>query len=328
MRRSFSKIEKISAEWKRNVDHKGRYDNHHAQHRGGLKPITKWGLKIKHLLRNRKKEMWQDNSVYVSSLDINIPYHLIWLGHSSFYLNLNGVKILIDPVFGQIPFVKRIVDLPIDPVLFTDIDYILISHDHYDHLDKRSIRTILAQSSNTKIICGAGTETMLSKFRKVNSYDILPMEWYDKYQNNNIAITFLPSVHWSRRSLTDSRKRLWGAFMIECCGINIYFSGDTNYGTHFRELSAIYPRIDYAIIGIGAFRPRTHLYRNHISPREAIRAAIDMRAHTLIPMHYNTFDLSSERYFEPLHIFRRAAEVHNVNTLSPAIGEVLALKVP
>lgn len=256
----------------------------------------------------------------------NNRYFLIWLGHSSFYIYINGIKILIDPVFGSVPFVKRIIDLPIDTKHFRDIDYILISHDHYDHLDKKSIRTILSQSKKTKIICGIGTNTILDKLvLKQGQGEVISMQWYDKYKYNQLSVSFLPAIHWSRRSIRDSRTRLWGAYMIQSGGINLYFSGDTSYGDHFKEVKSLFGRVDYAIIGIGAFRPRPHVHRNHISPREAILASRDIGARCTIPMHYNTFDLSRERYIEPLHIFRKAAEINCVHISTPKIGEIMKL---
>ncbi len=316
----------IKKDWVTSTNKDGRFLNIHDNLNRGIKSPFDWKIKISQLLKNRKKEGWEDNSVQLQDLNINKSYFMIWLGHSSFYLYLNGLKILIDPVFGSVPFVKRITKLPINTSNFRDIDYILISHDHYDHLDKKSIKTVLQQSKSTKIICGAGTEKILSKLNVVgNEYEIISMQWYDKYRYDGFKVTFLPSLHWSRRGMNDGCKRLWGAFMIQFGGINMYFSGDTTYGDHFKEVKELFGNVDYAIIGIGAFRPRAHTYRNHISPREAIRASQDIQAGKTIPMHYNTFDLSKEKYMEPLSIFQKAAQINNVDTQTPKIGEVLEL---
>lgn len=334
MRRDWHKnanINPIIENQKLNKDRHGRYENFRNILNSGFKKNPfKWRIKIKELFKNRKKEQWFDNSIKLTSLDFNKKYYLIWLGHSTFFLNIDGIKILIDPVFGPVPFIKRITSLPIDTKHIKDIDYIFISHDHYDHFDVKSVRLILKQSKNTKIICGAGTEHILDKLiNNKNNTEVIPMQWYDKYHNKDLNVSFLPALHWSRRSVNDSRKRLWGAFMIEFGGINLYFSGDTSYGEHFKEVKKLFGRIDYAIIGIGGFRPRPHVHRNHISPREAIWASRDMDALNTIPMHYNTFNLSRERYIEPLYFFKKAAEINNINIATPPIGgmvELVAIK--
>ena len=311
--------------WK---DNKGRFENLiNVVNKGFKKNPIDWNIDLSKVFLNRKKESWHDDSYKLMTLYYPHKYYMIWLGHSTFYLYLNGLRIMFDPVFGSVPFVKRIIDIPINPLYIRDIDYILISHDHYDHLDRRSIRTILSQSRFTSIVCGEGTEEKIGNFASWRSkYHIETLNWYERIESNGLKITFMPSVHWSRRGISDSRTRLWGAFVLEYEGMKIYFSGDTSYGEHFKEVKEIFGEVDYAIIGIGAFRPRPHVHRNHISPREAIRASKDMGAKLTIPMHYNTFDLSSERYVEPLRIFKKAAEINNIKISTPTIGEMLDLK--
>ncbi len=310
-----------------NKDKKIRFENVVKLANKGFKknPID-WNIKLSKVFSRRKAELWHDDSYKLMTLYYPHKYYMIWLGHSTFYLYLNGLRILFDPVFGKVPFVKRIIELPINPLYIRDIDYIFISHDHYDHLDRKSIRTVLSQSRFCRIICGNGTEQKVGEFVSWrNKYHIETLNWYERLELDGFKATFLPSVHWSRRGVADSRTRLWGAFVIEYEGLKIYFSGDTSYGEHFKEVKELFGKVDYSIIGIGAFRPRPHVHRNHISPREAVRAAIDMDARVTVPMHYNTFDLSSERYIEPLYIFKKAAEINNVNISTPVIGEMMEL---
>lgn len=324
MRRDWNKhihINPLVENKKLNKDRYGRFENFKNTLSGLKKNPFKWRIKLRELIKNRKREQWCDNSVKLTSLDFNKKYYMVWLGHSTFYLDIDGTKILIDPVFGPVPFIRRITPFPIDPSHIKDIDYIFISHDHYDHLDIKSIRVVLNQSKHTKIICGAGTELLLKKLiNKNNEAEIISMQWYDKYHYKDLEVSFLPAIHYSRRSMNDSRKRLWGAFMIQFGGINLYFSGDTSHGEHFKEVKELFGRVDYAIIGIGAFRPRPHIHRNHISPREAIWASRDMGALNTIPMHYNTFDLSRERYIEPLYFFKKAAMINSIPITTPPIG--------
>lgn len=318
-------IRKIKPEWKGNTRHKGRFSSFSEQGKHGVKNPLHLSFDFKRIrFKSRKKEGWKQESLQLKSLDLSASDFMVWLGHNSFYISIGGKRILIDPVFGGIPFVRRIAKMPADKSIFTDIDYILLSHDHYDHMDKKSIKTIEKQSNRLRIICGKGTEKLLGKW--VAHSEIIPLEWYDKYIDGTLKITFLPSAHWSKRGFSDGGKRLWGAFMVRDEKVSLYFSGDTTYDTHFRETKELFEQIDYAMIGIGAYRPHWLMERNHLSPREAIMAAIDMEAGQTIPMHYGTFDLSRERYAEPLEIFRMAAEMKNVNIATPNMGEIIRLK--
>lgn len=321
---SHSSIKKINPSWTADNHHKGRYTNINNAISGGLRNPFSWKLSLKMRFKNRKKEQWSDDSIPLKSIDVEGKNYLIWLGHSSFFLKINNVKILIDPVFGEIPLVKRIVKMPADASIFTDIDYILLTHDHYDHLDKKSIKKVARQSKNLKILCGLGTEKLINSWKE--NIEAVPMDWYDRFSiEKDLKVIFMPASHWSKRKLHDGRKRLWGAFLIHSDKIKIYISGDTNYGDHFKEVNDFFGAVDYAIIGIGAFRPRMMMKRNHISPREAIWASKDLNAKKTIPMHYGTFDLSRERYAEPLRLFNKAAELRGVEVLTPKAGEFLFL---
>lgn len=321
---SHSSIKKINPSWAADNHRKGRYRNMNNAISGGLRNPFDWKFSLKMRLKNRKREHWTDDSVPLKSIDIEGKDYIVWLGHSSFFLKINQSKLLIDPVFGEIPLVKRIVKMPADRSIFKNIDYILLTHDHYDHLDKKSIKTVARQSQNLKVLCGLGTDRLINSWKE--NIEAIPMDWYDRFSiNSNLKIIFLPASHWSKRKLHDGGKRLWGAFLIKTDKMQIYISGDTNYGDHFKEVNELFGAVDYAIIGIGAFRPRMMMKRNHISPREAIWASKDLNAKRTIPMHYGTFDLSRERYAEPLTIFNKAAEIRGVDTMIPKAGEVIFL---
>ncbi|MFM8588410.1 MAG: MBL fold metallo-hydrolase [Bacteroidota bacterium] len=139
--------------------------------------------------------------------------------------------------------------------------------------------------------------------------------------SSKVKIYFLPARHWSKRGLFDTNQRLWGSFIIQTLNRTIYFSGDTGYGSHFKEIGSLFKDINIAIMGIGAYEPEWFMSPNHISPKDALRAASEMSAKTFIPMHYGTFDLSDEPLFEPINSLK---DLHK-NTLSQI--ELLSLKI-
>lgn len=230
---------------------------------------------------------------------------------------------MIDPVFGSIPFVKRRSAFPANPSIFTRIDYLLISHDHFDHLDRSSVGRLVEQNPQMKLFCGIGTGTLIKEW--FPSMEVVEAAWYQQHNDGNLCLTFLPAQHWSKRGVADGGERLWGAFMIQADGITIYNSGDTGYAPHFKELPELFPHIDYCMIGIGAYKPRWFMKPNHISPYDALTASHDMGAKLTVPMHYGTFDLSDEPLFDPPHVFATEAKLRGMPVLIPELGEIVKL---
>ncbi len=313
----------IKKNWIGNRVHKGQFVNRNLSKSVGIKSVAKWRFSPNPQFKEKFFERWKPNVHTISSLDSIVGDNLIWLGHNSFYMSVDGKRMMFDPVFGSIYFVKRRSPLPADPSVFKDIDYLMLSHDHFDHLDKRSVKRVCRQSPNIIVLCGMGMEELLARW--LPNTKIVPMAWYQQYQEGSVKFTFLPSNHWSKRSAKDGGKRLWGAFVVESYSKTIYYSGDTGYGDHFKELPNLFGKIDYALIGIGAYKPRWLMERNHISPYEALDAAVDMGATVTIPMHYGTFSLSDEPMSDPPRVFRSEALRRNISHLVPDIGESVPL---
>ena len=137
----------------------------------------------------------------------------------------------------------------------------------------------------------------------------------------------MPSRHWSKRGLFDTNRRLWGGVCLVSDSTTIYMSGDTGYGSHFRDVGMLFPSIDYAIMGVGAYSPRWFMSANHISPEQAVQGFHDMKARHFIPMHYGTFDLSDEPISEPMRLLRQmeAQSVIHGTLLIPGINEPIYL---
>ena len=274
--------------------------------------VLKWAFS-KNPQRQEKK---QDDFRLTPTNDTTFKSHsndcVIWLGHSTFFIRLNGINILIDPVFFDIPFVRRYVSHAFTPETFNGLHYLIISHDHQDHCQKKSVRRIVEENPNMEVLTGLNMETLLRPWCK--NLSIQMAGWYQQYNTpENIEIYFLPSRHWSKRGLRDDNKRLWGAFVIRSKEKTIYFSGDSGYGSHFREVKTLFQRIDIAIIGIGAYKPEWFMHPNHVSPTDAVNAFHDMEARILIPMHFGTFDISDEPIGEPLRVLLR---LQNENKIS------------
>lgn len=314
----------LKACWRGNPTVNGRFFNRQHRWRPGMGSVLKWRLSPNPQRHEKRTIKWNPHVHFLRSLDSVVGNSLIWLGHNSFFLQLGKYRFMIDPVFGSIPFVKRRSTCPALASIFRDIDFLLISHDHFDHLDRTSVARLVEANPQMKLFCGVGTGKLVQSW--FPAMEVIEAGWYQQYEEEGLKLTFLPAQHWSKRGVNDGGTRLWGAFMIECDGIVIYNSGDTGYAPHFKELPDMFPHIDYCMIGIGAYKPKWFMRPNHISPYDALKASAEMKARMTIPMHYGTFDLSDEPLFDPPKVFRDEAKRLGMEILVPDLGEVVKLK--
>ncbi|OAV46311.1 hypothetical protein A3850_018685 [Lewinella sp. 4G2] len=249
---------------------------------------------------------------------------IVWLGHACYLIQIGGTRLLIDPQLADMPFVPRRFQLPFGAEDLTQVDYLLLSHDHRDHVDKDSISKIVASNHLLKILCPLGlTKTIqpwvdrADDLRGFGPTVIEEAAWFQVYDTEGTAvrITFLPSRHWCRRGLTDFNRTLWGSFMIERVGepasngLNtIYFGGDSAATAYWQEIGELYPSIDVAMLGIGAYAPAFMMQDNHANPEEAFRGFRDLGARYWWPMHHGTYDLSWEPAGEPVRRATAAME--------------------
>jgi L-ascorbate metabolism protein UlaG (beta-lactamase superfamily) len=248
---------------------------------------------------------------------------LVWLGQASFFVRIDGKTLLLDPVIGDTKFNKRLCDRAVETTDIKGIDYLLVSHTHFDHLDSDTIAD--SNLSGTMALLPLRMGGMVSGFNP--SVTVEEAGWFQKYDTDGPEVYFLPARHWSRRSLTDTNKVLWGSYVIKGKNSTIYFAGDTAYGAHFAQIAELFPKIDIALMPIGAYKPDYIMKQNHLSPDEAAKASNDLKAKVFIPMHYGTFDLSDEPLGEPL---RRIQEISSAKGLDAALriiqpGEILFL---
>lgn len=223
---------------------------------------------------------------------------IIWLGHASFFMRLNGKNLLIDPHFNNIYSYRRQTINPIDPELFINIDYLLLSHDHADHFDPHSIKTILKNNSAARILTGMHMRNLIEEELKMQ-VDVEENLWYERFDTGDLEITFLPNRHYSKRIFRPFNSTLWGGFMIKHTSGTIYWSGDSGYANHFKTVGDLF-KPDLFIAGTGAYKPRWFMKDNHMNPSDAYQAFLDSGASTMVPMHYGTFILGNESTDEVL----------------------------
>lgn len=233
---------------------------------------------------------------------------LTWVGHATYVIRLGGATLLTDPVWShRIPGVPRRLTPP--GVAFEElptVDGVLVSHNHYDHLDAPTIRR-LPRSTPMLVPAGLG-----NWFRRRGFADVRELDWWESTELAGQRIDFVPSHHWSRRSAWDACRSLWGGWVITGergvgeGGVRVYHAGDSGYGDRFREIGERFPGIDVAMMPIGAYAPRWFMRFVHVDPPEAVRAMHDVGARRLATMHWGTFALSREPVLEPLAWTRQA----------------------
>jgi len=252
----------------------------------------------------------------------NQKSHIVWLGHATVLLHLNGRSILVDPILRtpKLFHGSRLGRLPTTPDKLS-IDYLLATHAHRDHLDKQTV--VQLSGSSIKAFTPLKMGKLLSRWR--SDINVQEAGWYQAYDTgSDISITLLPAFHWSRRSLFDTNSILWGSYLIRTDEVTVFIAGDTGYADHFKEIGRLFDDIDYAILPIGSYEP-DHIHKNsHMTPEQALQAFEDLNANTMIPVHYGTFDLSDEPIAEPMErliqeIKRKAMPPGSVAAL--AIGE-------
>jgi L-ascorbate metabolism protein UlaG (beta-lactamase superfamily) len=312
-------------EWKGTpLDSKGNFLNHEFAFINSFIEVWKWQRMTNPQKAEKKNSTWKlgcktDSSFLTSKNDC-----IVWLGHASFFIRLAGITLLIDPILFDISFLKRRVALPVDPNELTNIDYILVSHDHRDHCDEKSLKVLAKNNPKAIYLTGLKVDKVIKNI--THSTGIEAAGWYQQFNTKpELTITYVPSRHWGRRYLTDTNVRLWGGFVIQASGKTIYFGGDSGYGSHFADIGKAFPSIDYTMIGIGAYKPEFFMGQSHMSPKDSIKAVNALKAKHMIPMHYGTFDLSDEPLGDPIHVLKEEEEKQHVQSeiLYVCAGEVI-----
>jgi len=314
-------------EWKGTpIDKKGRFTNLHHSFESSFGDLLKWQLSKNPQKREKKSEDRRLISTFDSLAIQGKDDYLIWLGHASFLIQINGKVYLTDPLLFDNTFLKRESPMPLPLEKFPAIDYLLISHNHRDHLDAKSLKFLYEKNSNVKILTGLGIAEIIKNWG--DNLEIQEAGWYQQYnlKEEGIQITYVPSRHWSRRGLLDQNKSLWGGFYIQNGAYSIYFMGDSGHGLHFQEITSALGAPDYCLMGVGAFKPEWFMSQAHISPTDAIEAFNLMEGKYFIPMHFGTFDLSDEPRMEPWDLLLAHIDQIDGDLIEPILGKNLLQK--
>lgn len=321
------RLETIKKDYRGNKTIGGRFANGDESYYPPLSEVLRWKLS-KNPQRNEKKRDNYVPPVHTGSEFIESDKDMIvWLGHCSFFIRLGGVTFLTDPVFYDLPLMPRRAGMPCPPEHLRNINFLLLSHGHRDHLDQKTIRTVFSSNPQLKALTPLRAGDIL---RGINPH--LPYQeagWYQKYDllPEGVAVYFLPAAHWHRRGLLDMNRVLWGSFVLKTPTLSLYFAGDSGFGQHFEEIEALFGPIDVCLIPVGAYKPAFLMAKSHMNPREAVKAYNHLRGGTFIPMHYATFDISDEPPGEPVRLLQQIAAGGMLQGLKiPAIGEPVLLQ--
>ncbi|MGB5481205.1 MAG: MBL fold metallo-hydrolase [Eudoraea sp.] len=248
----------------------------------------------------------------------------IWYGHSAVLLRINGLTLFIDPMLGPnaapiAPFpVKRFSENTIDLINdFPEIDLLLMSHDHYDHLDFESIQKLKPRVKHYFVALGVARHLIKWGIPK---NDITEFDWWANQRFKDIDISFTPTRHFSGRGLTDRAKSLWGGWTFKTSTENIWFSGDSGYGEHFKDIGAQLGPFDFAFMESGQYNENWH--QIHMYPEESVQAALDAGVTKIMPVHWGGFTLAQHSWKDPVDRFVKEAERQNISVSHPILGDI------
>ena len=316
--KSNPKLKTIKNGFKGNLYKDGTFQNlYEYSGSKGLWDVIKWKLSDNPQSEEKSSEKYRlkvqkNNKIFEEKRD-----YIVWLGHASFLLQIDGKKIITDPCLTAPPLFKRLGELPVD-INKIKPDYLLVSHGHFDHLDSTSVEKF---DNAMALVPLHMSETIEDLNPTIKTQEA---GWYQQYDiNESFEIFFMPTRHWHRRGAFDTDKVLWGSYIIKTKEKTIFFSGDSAYSKVFKDIGELFPSIDLALMPIGAYSPRNIMKANHMNPQESLQAAKDLKAKQIIPMHFGTFDLGDEPLGEPEKIFRKIGKEENIRFLE--VGELMLL---
>lgn len=277
-----------------------RFFNPHAKEKFPYFRLLKWLIK-------RKSPKWP--KFIANTYECHLPKDIkkgeitsTFISHASFLIQTATLNIIIDPVYskrvgpyGLLGYKRvRLPGVPFNKL--PSIDIVLISHNHYDHLDINTLKRI-KKIYNPYFVTGLGNSKLLKSygFKKV-----IELDWWENYCYEDTEIEFVPAQHFSARTLFDRNRTLWGGFIIRTQNKTLYHAGDSGYGPHFKEIYKKIGRPDITFLPIGGYKPRWFMKMMHINPEEAVEVHLELGSKLTIPMHYGTFPLSDESYDQPL----------------------------
>ena len=242
-----------------------------------------------------------------------------WIGHATLLVQMGGINLLTDPHFSERTSAvqwagpKRRVPLPMQLAELPHIELVLISHNHYDHLDRDTVLALNAQPGGPPLfLVPLGIERWMQQQGITN---VQSLDWWDGRKLPafpEIDVDFVPAHHWSSRTPADRNRTLWGGWVVRAPAFSFYFAGDTGYSADFAEIGRRFPGLDLAALPVGAYEPRWFMQAQHVNPAEAVRVHQDLGVRRSIGIHWGTFDLTDEPLDAPLGALPQAREAARI----------------
>jgi L-ascorbate metabolism protein UlaG (beta-lactamase superfamily) len=251
----------------------------------------------------------------------------IWFGHASVYLEVDGARIMVDPMLSEYasPLArvgpKRFHPAPLPLEQLPKMDAVLISHDHYDHLDMETTRHLAKVGSHFLVPLGIGAH--LERWG-VPASQVTELDWWQSADIRGVKFTSAPVRHYSGRGLRDGNATLWSSWSIAGPAHRVYFSGDTGFGEHFREIGERLGPFDLSMLKIGSYGPGQNWLDIHMDPEQAVEGHILLKAKRMLPVHWGTFNLAFHAWDEPIKRAVAAARTRGVDIVTPRLGEVFS----
>ncbi len=272
----------------------------------------------------------QDSIPTIKTDLMNIPTDsnvVVWLGHSSYYMQLEGKRILVDPVLrgNASPFswmIKAFKGTNIyHPEDIPDLDFLLITHDHWDHLDYETVRKLAPRVKH--FVCGLGVGADL-EYWGIQPNKITELDWYEAFRpTTNFIIYATPARHFSGRGVTRNQT-LWVSFVLETPRHKLFLGGDSGYGVHFKEIGARFGPFDLTVMEQGQYNRKWKYI--HMMPDELVQALKDLRSTNVLPVHNSKFALAEHPWTEPLDKVIAISQKYHIRALTPRIGEILYIE--
>ncbi len=295
----------------KSIQHRGSFENPESQH-GEAVDFLKW-------IFNRKREAWpkwvESEPGAVAAASGN-EIQVTFVNHSTFLIQVDGMNILTDPIWsdraGPLSFlgVKRVRSPGLKFEALPAIDCVLVSHNHYDHMDIPTLKA-LERKFSPLFVVGLGNRKFLENH---GLSSVEELDWWDKiYLPGGRNIYFVPAQHFSGRSPWGWNRSLWGGFVIESMSGKIYFAGDTGFGKFFYQIHEKFPEIDIALLPIGAYEPKWFMSPVHLGPEDAVRAHLILKPELSVGIHIGTFRLSDEGINTPAQQLEQALREHGID---------------
>lgn len=260
--------------------------------------------------------------------DYNNEARMVWFGHSSFLLQIEGKNILLDPMFGKVAAPINVLgserfnnEMPLAVEIVPEIDAVIFSHDHYDHLDYETILNLKDKVNHYFVPLGVGVHL---EAWGVSSDKITELDWWQETQFNGLKLVCTPAQHFSGRKFNNRQSTLWSSWIIQSQNENIYFSGDSGYASHFKEIGAKYGPFDLALMECGQYN---EMWPDiHMMPEETAQAGLDVKAQKIMPIHWAGFKLALHDWTDPIIRVKAKALELNLSVITPKIGENIVVK--